>query len=48
MPTTVLDSNVLIASRDRNEITYLYSFDDDFDAPDSVTRLQTDANPFGL
>jgi predicted nucleic acid-binding protein len=38
---------VLVAYMNRNEIPYLYSFDDDFDALDSVTRLQTDANPFG-
>ncbi|WP_135824907.1 type II toxin-antitoxin system VapC family toxin [Halorussus ruber] len=38
---------VLVAYMRREGITYLYSFDSDFDALDSVTRLQTDANPFG-
>jgi len=31
----------------REGIEYLYSFDDDFDALDDVTRLATAINPFG-
>jgi len=31
----------------REGIEYLYSFDDDFDALDELTRLATVANPFG-
>jgi predicted nucleic acid-binding protein len=30
----------------REEVEYLYSFDDDFDALDDVTRLATAINPF--
>jgi len=30
----------------RENIEYLYSFDDDFDAIDSITRLETADNPF--
>lgn len=38
---------VLVAYMNRENITHIYSFDDDFDALDSVTRLGTDADPFG-
>lgn len=38
---------LLAAYMQRRNIEYIYSFDDGFDALDSVTRLQTDANPFG-
>jgi len=38
---------LLVAYMQRQNIEYIYSFDSDFDALDSVTRLQTDANPFG-
>jgi len=31
---------------EREGIEYLYSFDDDFDALDAVTRLNTADNPF--
>jgi predicted nucleic acid-binding protein len=31
---------------DREGVEYLYSFDDDFDALDGVTRLETPENPF--
>ena len=31
---------------EREGIEYLYSFDDDFDALDGVTRLDTADNPF--
>ena len=30
----------------REDIEYIYSFDDDFDVFDDVTRLTTAANPF--
>ena len=30
----------------REGIKYLYSFDDDFDAIDGVSRLETPNNPF--
>lgn len=30
----------------REGIEYMYSFDDDFDAVDSITRLNTDTDPF--
>jgi len=29
------------------ELEYLYAFDDDFDAADAVTRLDTPTNPYG-
>jgi len=38
---------LLVAYMNRQDIEYIYSFDD-FDALDSITRLRTDANPFGL
>lgn len=31
---------------ERENIEYLYSFDDDFDALENVTRLATADNPF--
>ena len=31
---------------EREGIEYLYSFDDDFDSLDAVTRLNTADNPF--
>lgn len=31
---------------DREEIEYLYSFDDDFDVIEGITRLETTDNPF--
>ncbi|MFT4920828.1 MAG: putative nucleic acid-binding protein [Haloarculaceae archaeon] len=36
----------IAAYMDRTEITYLYSFDDDFDAVDHLSRLDTATNPF--
>lgn len=36
----------LTAYMDRKEIEYLYSFDDDFDGLDHVTRLETPDNPY--
>lgn len=39
---------LLVAYMRRQRIEYIYSFDDDFDVLDSITRLRSDANPFGL
>ncbi|QLH84816.1 type II toxin-antitoxin system VapC family toxin [Halosimplex pelagicum] len=36
----------LVASMQREDIEYLYSFDDDFDEIDGITRLATADNPF--
>ncbi|QAU12210.1 PIN domain-containing protein [Halorubrum sp. BOL3-1] len=36
----------LVAYLQRADIEYLYSFDDDFDAIDGLTRLDTAENPF--
>ena len=36
----------IAAYMQRERIEYLYSFDDDFDAIDSLTRLETAHNPF--
>jgi len=36
----------IVAYMDRADIEYLYSFDDDFDAVDALTRLDTPENPF--
>lgn len=36
----------IVAYMQRTGIEYLYSFDDDFDAVDDVTRLETADNPF--
>jgi len=35
-----------VAYMGREDIEYIYSFDDDFDAVDGVTRLDTAVNPF--
>jgi predicted nucleic acid-binding protein len=35
-----------VAYMHREDIEYIYSFDDDFDAIDGVTRLDTAVNPF--
>lgn len=37
----------IVACMHRTGIEHLYSFDDDFDGVDGVTRLSTDENPFG-
>lgn len=37
----------IVAYLQREGIEYLYSFDDDFDAVDGLTRLETPVNPFG-
>ena len=36
----------IAAYMERTDVEYLYSFDDDFDALDWVTRLETPDNPF--
>jgi Predicted nucleic acid-binding protein, contains PIN domain len=36
----------LVASLQRQDVEYLYSFDDDFDAIEDLTRLDTAENPF--
>jgi predicted nucleic acid-binding protein len=36
----------IAAYMEREDIEYLYSFDDDFDALDGITRLDTPDNPF--
>jgi len=36
----------IVAYMERVNIEYLYSFDDDFDVIDSITRLKTPDNPF--
>ncbi|MFB6165273.1 MAG: type II toxin-antitoxin system VapC family toxin [Haloarculaceae archaeon] len=36
----------IAAYMEREGIEYLYSFDDDFDAVDGITRLETPDNPF--
>ncbi|SDF96233.1 type II toxin-antitoxin system VapC family toxin [Halorientalis regularis] len=36
----------IVAYMQREDIEYLYSFDDDFDALDGITRLATANNPF--
>ena len=36
----------IAASMKREGIQYLYSFDDDFDTLDGITRLETADNPF--
>lgn len=37
----------LVACADTADIEYLYALDDDFDAVDAVTRLNTPSNPYG-
>ncbi|MFB6150827.1 MAG: PIN domain-containing protein, partial [Haloarculaceae archaeon] len=36
----------IVAYMERTGVEYLYSFDDDFDAVDGITRLTTAQNPF--
>jgi len=38
--------STIAAYMDREDIEYLYSFDDDFDAVTDLTRLETADNPF--
>jgi len=42
---TFVDATIA-AYMDRKDIEHLYSFDDDFDAVDGLTRLDTATNPF--
>lgn len=41
-----LTDAVIVAAMQRLDLTYLYSFDDGFDAVDDVTRLATAVDPF--
>jgi predicted nucleic acid-binding protein len=41
-----LTDAVIVATMQRNEIEYLYSFDDGFDGVPELTRLTTPDNPF--
>ena len=36
----------VVAYMERENIEYLYSFDDDFDTIDAISRLETADNPF--
>jgi len=36
----------IVAYMEREDLKYLYSFDDDFDAVDDTTRIETADNPF--
>ncbi len=36
----------IVAYMDREDIEYVYSFDNDFDAIEGITRLETPDNPF--
>jgi len=36
----------IVAYMEREDLTYLYSFDDDFDVVEGLTRLETADNPF--
>lgn len=38
--------STIVAYMDRDDVEYLYSFDDDFDAVTHLTRLETADNPF--
>lgn len=42
-----LTDATIAAYMQRTGIEHLYSFDDDFDAVDGITRLDTASNPFG-
>ena len=41
-----LTDAIIVAAMQRDEIEYLYSFDDGFDSVSAVTRLTTPTNPF--
>lgn len=41
-----LTDAVIVASMERRDLEYVYSFDDGFDGVDSVTRLSTAENPY--
>jgi predicted nucleic acid-binding protein len=36
----------LVAYADRNDVEFLYSFDDDFDGVDEITRMSAAENPY--
>lgn len=42
-----LTDSIVVASMRRAGLEYLYTFDDDFDDVDGITRLSTDENPLG-
>lgn len=44
-PLSLTDA-VIVATMQREEIEYLYSFDDGFDSVSAITRLTTPENPF--
>lgn len=41
-----LTDAIIVAAMQREDIEYLYSFDDGFDGVDGITRLTTPENPF--
>jgi predicted nucleic acid-binding protein len=41
-----LTDAIITAWMDRNDVEYLYSFDDDFDAVEEVTRLDSPHDPY--
>lgn len=41
-----LTDAIIVAAMQRDEIEYLYSFDDGFDSVSTITRLTTPTNPF--
>jgi predicted nucleic acid-binding protein len=45
-PALSFVDTTIAAYMEREEIEYLYSFDDDFDAVDGLTRLEIAATPF--
>jgi hypothetical protein len=42
----LLVDTCLVAYADTADLEYLYAFDDDFDAVEAVTRLDTPSNPY--
>lgn len=44
-PLSLTDA-IIVAFMQRNDLEYLYSFDDGFDAVDGLSRLTTTDNPF--
>lgn len=45
-PSLSLGDAMQVAFMQSEDIEYIYSFDDDFDAVDGITRLNTAVNPF--
>lgn len=41
-----ITDTITVAYMERQELDYIYSFDDDFDEFESVTRLNADRNPY--